>query len=442
MRLNFYLFKSTIVGALGGLLFGFDTAVIAGTTHQLTDIFHLSPAALGLTVSIALWGTVIGAMSAGAIGQKLGGRETLRIMAVLYVISALGCAFSWNWSALVVFRFIGGLGIGGSSVLGPVYIAEIAPAKWRGRLVGLFQINIVIGILLAYASNFFIARLGLGVLEWRWQLGVAAAPAILFLIMLFGIPRSSRWLVTQNRIDEARSVLQMMGSPDSEAELREIVDSIHLERSAKTEPLFQYKYRLPIFLAISIGMFNQLAGINAILYYLNDIFQAAGFSAMSGDLQAVLVGAMNLFATLLAMTVIDKIGRKTLLLIGSVGTDACLIGVASIFFMQRHQSSLLWLLVGYIFFFAISQGSVIWVYISEVFPTRVRSKGQSLGSSSHWIMNAVISGTFPLLARYSAGAPFIFFAAMMVLQFFVVLFIYPETKGYTLEQMQHRLGIE
>jgi SP family arabinose:H+ symporter-like MFS transporter len=233
-----------------------------------------------------------------------------------------------------------------------------------------------------------------------------------------------------------------MGSPDSEAELREIVDSIHLERSAKTEPLFQYKYRLPIFLAISIGMFNQLAGINAILYYLNDIFQAAGFSAMSGDLQAVLVGAMNLFATLLAMTVIDKIGRKTLLLIGSVGTAACLIGVASIFFMQRHQSSLLWLLVGYIFFFAISQGSVIWVYISEVFPTRVRSKGQSLGSSSHWIMNAVISGTFPLLARYSAGAPFIFFAAMMVLQFFVVLFIYPETKGYTLEQMQHRLGIE
>src|SRR5580698_9622352 len=176
MRLNFYLFKSTIVGALGGLLFGFDTAVIAGTTHQLTDIFHLSPAALGLTVSIALWGTVIGAMSAGAIGQKLGGRETLRIMAVLYVISALGCAFSWNWSALVVFRFIGGLGIGGSSVLGPVYIAEIAPAKWRGRLVGLFQINVVAGILLAYLSNYCISRLGLGASEWRWEFGIAALP--------------------------------------------------------------------------------------------------------------------------------------------------------------------------------------------------------------------------------------------------------------------------
>lgn len=442
MRLNFYLFKSTIVGALGGLLFGFDTAVIAGTTHQLTDIFHLSPAALGFTVSIALIGTVIGAMSAGEIGQKLGSRETLRIMAVLYVISALGCAFSWSWLSLIVFRFIGGLGIGGSSVLGPVYIAELAPAKWRGRLVGLFQINIVIGILLAYASNAAIARFGLGALQWRWQLGVAAVPAVLFLIMLFGIPRSSRWLVTQNRIDEARSVLQLMGTPDSEAELKEIVDSIHLERSSRSEPLFQYKYRLPIFLAVSIGMFNQLSGINAILYYMNDIFLAGGFNSMSGDLQAVLVGAMNLVATMLAMTVIDKLGRKTLLLVGSVGTVACLVGVASIFFMKQHQSYLVWLLVAYIFFFAISQGAVIWVYISEVFPTRVRSKGQSLGTSAHWIMNALISFTFPLLAKYSAGAPFVFFAAMMVLQFFVVLFAYPETKGYTLEQMQHRLGIE
>ena len=442
MQLNFYLFKSTIVGALGGLLFGFDTAVIAGTTHQLTEIFHLTPAQLGFTVSIALWGTVIGAMSAGEVGQKIGSRETLRIMAVLYVVSSVGCAISWNWTSLVLFRFIGGLGIGGSSVLGPVYIAELAPAKWRGRLVGLFQINIVLGILLAYASNYYIERLGLGALQWRWQLGVAAAPAALFLIMLYGIPRSSRWLVTQNRIDEARSVLQMMGTPDSEAELREIIDSIHLERSSKSERLFQYKYRLPIFLAVSIGMFNQLAGINAILYYLNDIFRAGGFNAMSRDLQAVLVGAMNLVATLLAMSVIDKLGRKTLLLIGSVGTAFCLICVAAVFFKQQHQSYLVWLLVGYIFFFAISQGSVIWVYISEVFPTRVRAKGQSLGSSSHWIMNAIISGTFPVLAKYSTGAPFVFFAAMMVLQFFVVLFFYPETKGYTLEQMQHKLGIE
>ena len=391
---------------------------------------------------MALIGTIVGAMSAGIPGQKWGGRETLRLLAVFYVLSALGCAFAWNWYVLLAARFIGGLGIGGSSVLGPVYIAELAPAKLRGRLVGLFQINIVIGILLAYFSNYCIARMGLGAAEWRWQFGVAALPAVLFLVMLFGIPPSSRWLVTQNRVEEARSVLQLMGAENPEAELREIVDSIHLERLQTSEPLFAWKYRLPIFLAISIGIFNQLSGINAILYYLNDIFAAAGFSKMSGDLQAVAVGSMNLVATLLAMTVIDKLGRKTLLLIGSVGTAGCLAGVSGVFFTESHQSYLLWLLVAYIAFFAISQGAVIWVYISEVFPNRVRAKGQALGSSSHWIMNAIIAYTFPQLAKSSGAYPFVLFSAMMVVQFFVVLFFYPETKGVTLEQMQHRLGIE
>jgi sugar porter (SP) family MFS transporter len=391
---------------------------------------------------MALIGTIIGAMSAGIPGQKWGGRETLRLLAVFYVLSALGCAFAWNWYVLLAARFIGGLGIGGSSVLGPVYIAELAPARLRGRLVGLFQINIVIGILLAYFSNYCIARMGFGAAEWRWQFGVAALPAVLFLAMLFGIPPSSRWLVTQNRVEEARLVLQLMGAENPEAELREIVDSMHLERLQTSEPLFAWKYRLPIFLAISIGMFNQLSGINAILYYLNDIFAAAGFSKISGDLQAVAVGSMNLVATLLAMTVIDKLGRKTLLLIGSVGTAACLAGVSWVFFTQSHQSYLLWLLVAYIAFFAISQGAVIWVYISEVFPNRVRAKGQALGSSSHWIMNAIIAYTFPQLAKSSGAYPFVLFAAMMVVQFFVVLYFYPETKGITLEQMQHRMGIE
>jgi SP family arabinose:H+ symporter-like MFS transporter len=442
LKMNRYLFKGTAVGALGGLLFGFDTAVIAGATHQLTQVYSLTPAQLGLTVAIALVGTVIGAMSAGAIGQKFGGRDTLRVMAVLYVISALASGLAWSWPVLLVARFIGGLGIGGSSVLGPVYIAELAPAKWRGRLVGMFQVNIVVGILLAYFSNFVIAQLHLGATEWRWQLGIAAIPAVLFLIMLFGIPRSSRWLVTQDRVDEARQVLEMMGSPNSEEELKEIVDSIHLERSHKSEPLFSWKYRKPIFLAATIGMFNQLSGINAILYYLNDIFMKAGFSRMSGDLQAVAIGATNLVFTLLAMTVIDKLGRKMLLLVGSVGTAICLSGVAAVFFSQSHQGLLVWLLVGYIAFFAISQGAVIWVYISEVFPTKVRSKGQSLGSSAHWIMNAAIAFTFPLLAKSSGAYPFVFFAAMMVLQFFVVLFAYPETKGVTLEQLQRQLGIE
>jgi MFS transporter, SP family, arabinose:H+ symporter len=440
--MNANLAKATAVGALGGLLFGFDTAVISGTTHSLTIAYGLSPKALGITVAMALLGTVIGAMSAGIPGQRWGGRETLRVLAVFYVLSALGCAFAWNWHALLIARFIGGLGIGGSSVLGPVYIAELAPAKTRGRLVGTFQINIVIGILLAYLSNYCIGRLGLGAAEWRWQLGIAALPAVLFLVLLFGIPPSSRWLVTQKRVDEARGVLQMMGAENPEAELSEIVDSIHLERLQTSEPLFSWKYRFPLFLAITIGMFNQLSGINAILYYLNDIFAAAGYSKMSGDLQAVAVGGMNLAATLLGMSVIDKLGRKTLLLIGSVGTAACLLGVSWVFFTNSHQSYLLVFLVAYIAFFAISQGAVIWVYISEVFPSRVRAKGQSVGSSSHWIMNAIIAYTFPQLAKSSGAYPFVFFGAMMVLQFFVVFFFYPETKGHTLEEMQHRLGIE
>jgi SP family arabinose:H+ symporter-like MFS transporter len=440
--MNANLAKATAVGALGGLLFGFDTAVISGTTHSLTIAYGLSPKALGITVAMALLGTIVGAMSAGIPGQRWGGRETLRVLAAFYVISALGCAFAWNWHALLVARFIGGLGIGGSSVLGPVYIAELAPAKTRGRLVGTFQINIVIGILLAYLSNYCIGRLGLGAAEWRWQLGVAAFPAVLFLVLLFGIPPSSRWLVTQKRVAEARGVLEMMGAENPAAELSEIVDSIHLERLQTSEPLFSWKYRFPLFLAITIGMFNQLSGINAILYYLNDIFAAAGYSKMSGDLQAVAVGGMNLAATLLGMSVIDKLGRKTLLLIGSVGTAACLFGVSWVFFTNSHQSYLLVFLVAYIAFFAISQGAVIWVYISEVFPSRVRAKGQSVGSSSHWIMNAIIAYTFPQLAKSSGAYPFVFFGAMMVLQFFVVSFFYPETKGHTLEEMQHRLGIE
>jgi MFS transporter, SP family, arabinose:H+ symporter len=442
MKLNSYLLKASIVGAIGGFLFGFDTVVISGTIHALTEVFSLTPRALGFTVSIALWGTVIGSLSAGLLGQRLGGRNALRIMAVLYLVSALGCGLAWSWYSLLIFRFIGGLGIGGSSVLAPVYIAELAPAKLRGRLVGLFQINIVVGILLAYFSNYFIGTLGLGLGEWRWQLGVAAVPALIFFIMLFGIPQSARWLVTQNRVDEARDVLRQLGNENYEIELKEIVDSIQLQSSQGSGSLFSFKYRYPIFLAITIGMFNQLSGINAILYYLNPIFAAAGFSKMSGDLQAVAIGAMNLCATLFAMTLIDKIGRKTLLLIGAVGMVLCLSGVAGIFFTHQHQSWLVLILVGYIFFFAISQGAVIWVYIGEVFPNVVRSKGQSLGSSSHWIMNALIAGIFPVLAKSSGAYPFVFFAVMTAVQFFVVLFFYPETKGFTLEEMQHRLGMD
>lgn len=428
------------MGALGGLLFGFDTAVISGTTHQLTQIFSLSPSQLGLTVSIALIGTVFGALGAGSLGQRIGPRQALRWMALLYIISAIGSALSWNWASLLVFRFIGGLGIGGSSVLGPVYIAEMAPARIRGRMVGLFQVNIVAGILIAYASNYGIASAALGAETWRYQLGIAGLPAVLFLLMLFGVPRSARWLLTQDRIDEARASLGLLGSPDPQAEVDELRRAIHAEAAHRHSPLFTRQLRLPIFLAVSIGLFNQLSGINAILYYLSDIFRAGGFSSVSGDEQSVIIGAVNLVSTLLAMSVIDRVGRKILLLIGSLGTAACLAGAAYVFLSHRHLPALLWLLVGFIFFFAISQGAVIWVYISEVFPTRVRSKGQSLGSSANWVANAAISFAFPVIAKHSSGAPFVFFAVMMLLQFPIVLFFYPETKGASLEQLQEQLG--
>jgi sugar porter (SP) family MFS transporter len=441
MTLSSSLLRSTVVAALGGLLFGFDTAVIAGATSALTHTWALSPNGLGLTVASALVGTILGAMLAGIPGDRLGRRDSLRFMAVLYLVSALGCAFAWDWYSLVFFRFVGGLGIGGSSVLGPMYIAEIAPARWRGRLVGFFQFNVVSGILLAYLSNYLVGLQGFGETEWRWKLGVAAIPAALFFAMLFGIPRSPRWLVRKGRITEARAVLEGLGEENIEQELQGMIASVDLEHGHGQEPLFQAKVRFPLFLAISIAMFNQLSGINAILYYLNDIFAKAGFSKVSGDLQAVAIGATNLLFTMIAMSVIDRIGRKTLLLVGSVGTALCLAGVAHIFFWGNHENLLVWLLIGYIAFFAFSQGAVIWVYLSEVFPTSVRAKGQSLGSFTHWVMNALISWTFPVIAASSKAAPFVFFAACMVLQFVVVLVAYPETKGVTLEDMQKKLAV-
>ncbi len=439
MKLNSYLLKSSIVAALGGLLFGFDTAVIAGATEALTKLYSLSPELKGFTVSAALWGTVLGAMFGGIPGDRYGRRASLRITAVLYLVSALGCALAFNWYALIFARFLCGLAIGASSVLGPMYIAEIAPAKQRGRLVGMFQFNIVFGILVAYLSNYLIGMLGLGDSEWRWKLGVSAAPAALFLIMLYTIAESPRWLAKKGRVKEAEDVLRGTGDPDYKKDLAEIVESMDARHGAADEPLFQRKYRFPIFLAVSIAMFNQFSGINAVLYYLNDIFREAGFDKVNSDLQAVAVGATNLLFTMIAMSVIDKVGRKTLLLIGSIGTSLALAGVAAIFFAGTHQNLLVWCLVGFIAFFAFSQGAVIWVYLSEVFPTRVRAKGQSLGSSTHWVMNAIIANIFPMLAASSGGAPFVFFAVMMLVQFFVVLSTYPETKGHTLEEMEQKL---
>lgn len=441
MKLNGQLIRAALAGALAGLLFGFDTAVISGTTDSLVHVYGLSPSRLGLTVAIALLGTVISAISAGVIGQGLGGRTTLRLTAALYIVSAIGSCLALNWPMLLVARFIGGLAIGASSVVAPVYIAEISPAMWRGRMVGMFQINIVVGILLAYLSNYVVQHLSLGAIEWRAEFGVAIIPALLFFVMLFGIPQSPRWLITRDRPNEARAVLARIGESNPDVELAEIGAAVRRARSEHGESLFVRRYAFPIFLAFSIGALNQLSGINAILYYLNDIFASAGFTAMSGGAQAVAVGLINMLATFAAMTVIDKMGRKKLLLIGSVGCAAALAGVTAIFAREQHQNWLLPLLIIYIFSFAISQGAVIWVYISEIFPSTVRAKGQALGCSAHWGMNAIIALTFPVIAAHSHAAPFAFFAAMMVVQFVVVLLVYPETKGVSLEALEKKLGL-
>lgn len=387
--------------ALAGLLFGFDTAVIAGVIADVRDLFQLSPAAVGVSVSSALWGTLAGALLAGVPGDRYGSRNGLRIMATLYIVSAAGSALAWNWESLVAFRFIAGLAIGGSSVLAPVYISEMAPPARRGALVGLFQLNIVAGILVAYLSNYLIGGAQLGTMEWRVKLGITTLPAVVFFALLFRVPQSPLWLAAKDRVT--------------------------------VEKLSWHAHRKPILLAITLAVFNQLAGINAILYYLNDIFAAAGYSKMSGHLQAVFIGATNLLFTVLALLVIDRIGRRRLLLIGSVGMAICLAFVALVMNGQQPESRLIYVLVGFIAFFAFSQGAVIWVYISEIFPTSVRSRGQSLGSSTHWLLNALISIGFPIVAAWSKPAPFAFFAVMMVLQFFVVLTFFPETRGAVLK---------
>jgi SP family arabinose:H+ symporter-like MFS transporter len=435
------LLRTAMIASLGGLLFGFDTAVIAGATGALSRVFTLTPTTLGLTVSSALWGTVIGAAFSGPLSDRFGRRSCLQALALLYLVSALGCVLAWNWYALLIFRALSGLAIGSSSVISPTYIAEIAPPNLRGRLVGMFQFSVVFGILLAYFSNYCVGLLGIGVNEWRVKFGVAAVPALFFLLALLKIPESPRWLVGKGRTDEAIAVLNDMGEPDPEGDVADILLSLQTQLSAASEKLFQWRYRLPIFLAITIGLFNQLSGVNAILYYLNSIFERAGFDQVSSNLQAVIIGFTNLAAVTAAMFCIDRMGRRLLLLIGAVGTTICLAGVGFIFHVHRYQAALLWLLVGFIGFFSFSQGSVIWVYISEIFPNQVRAKGQSLGSFTHWIMNAIVSAVFPLVAARWGAAPFFFFAVMMALQFFVVLFIYPETRGISLEAMEETLHV-
>lgn len=457
MKLNRYLLGSTLVAALGGFLFGFDTAVISGATEMLRSLFSLTSNQLGFTVASALVGTIVGSLAAGKPTEWLGRKPVLMWLAGLYFISALGCGLAWSWYSLLSFRFIGGLAIGGASVVSPMYIAEISPPHARGRLVAVSQLNVVAGILTAYFSNYLIAAIMAGnPTAWRWMLGIVAVPAILFLLFLLPIPESPRWLVKRHRRDEALGILQKLGNDNAAGVLGEIVDSLHEETVGADEPFFRRKYLRPILLAFMVASFNQLAGINALIYYTADIFRMAGAEQTSALLQSVVIGLTNLVFTLIAMSVIDHFGRKRLLMIGAVGLAICLATTAGAFYMGEQIKSgalsesyraavgplVLGSLIGYIAFFAFSQGSVIWVFISEIFPNRVRARGQALGSVTHWCWCAIVSWTFPVIADFSKSGPFLFFSVMMMLQLLLVWKFMPETKGASLEQIQRELGIE
>ena len=433
---------STLIAALGGLLFGFDTAVISGTVDSLERVFGLDEFSLGFTVAMALIGTIVGAFTAGKPADSYGRRRVLTVLAVLYLVSAIGSAVAQSWIPFLIYRFVGGLAVGGSSVVAPMYIAEISPSHLRGRLVMANQLNVVTGILLAFFSNYLVAQAFDTSVAWRWMFGVEALPAALFFALLFFIPFSPRWLVKQGRIDEARTVLGELGHEHVEDELGEIVASLERDIGRGAEPLFQKAYAFPIFLAWAVAMFNQLSGINALMYYAPSIFQQAGAAADDALLQAVAVGGTNLVFTALALLAIDRFGRRPLLIVGSLGTAACLALVAYGFSSEATQGGLVLIgLLGFIAFFAMSQGAVIWVFISEIFPNRVRSKGQALGSFTHWFMAAVVSWTFPVIADLSGAFAFSFFSAMMLLQFFFAWKVMPETKGFSLEELEVKLGI-
>lgn len=433
---NLRVFAWSIILALGGFLFGFDTAVISGVEKTIQQIFNLSPFWQGFTISSALIGTVIGALSAGSPADKYGRKPILFIIAFLFIIAAIGSALAKTLPVFIIYRFMGGLGVGASSVVAPMYISEISPAKIRGRMTALFQFNVIFGILMAYISNYLLSNIGSN--SWRWMLGVGGIPAVAYFLLLFLVPESPRFLIKKGKIIKARNVLEKIESRDIETEILEIKESLNQIK----ENLFSGRYSKPISIAFLVAMFNQFSGINAILYYAPRIFQLAGLSSAASMFQPVLIGITNGLFTVLGLVIIDKVGRKKLLIVGSIGMAICLGLVAWTFYMQSFGGyELLIFLIGYIMFFAFSTGAVIWVLISEVFPNNVRGQGQSLGSFTHWFFAAIITFLFPVVAeeyKFGSGHAFLFFSIMMIIQVIVVWKYFPETKGKTLEE----LGIE
>ena len=434
------MFYVAFVASLGGLLFGFDTAVISGAEKDIQQVYNLSDFLHGFTMSSALIGTIIGALFSTKPVEKYGRQKSLIVIAVMYLLSAIGSALAPDtaWWLFISSRFLGGLAVGASSVAGPLYIAEVSPSHWRGRFVAFFQFNIVLGIVLAYYSNLLIDGFDN---DWRWMLGVESVPALLFAVLLFTIPESPRWLMGQNREEEALAVLARVDDTDLEGQVAEIRQSL-AQDNKEGEALFQHKYWKPVLIAFLIATFNQLAGINAILYYAPRIFEMSGVARGASLMQSVIIGLTNLTFTMIGMMLIDKVGRKKLLYIGSVGMTLAL-GIASYGFYNELTTGYLLLLCVMVFiaFFAISLGACIWVVIAEVFPNSVRGKGQVLGSMTHWFWSALLTWTFPVfLGTGSSGGALIFgiFAVMSALSI-VFAWKLPETKNKSLEQIQREL---
>lgn len=438
-RSSFFLLAlSALVAALGSFLFGFDTAVISGTTGALRSVFGLSDGMLGFTVSSALIGTMLGALGAARPADRWGRRPVLAILAVFFLVSAAGCAFAWNWYALIFFRFLGGVAVGGASVVSPLYITEIAPAKQRGLLVTISQLNIVLGILGAYFSNYLIiGMLGdASLVAWRYMFGVMAAPSLLFFVLALVIPESPRWLVKADRHSDAETVLKRLGHQTPTGQVQAIVESLEADSRKTHQHLFHRAHLKPLLLALMVAAFNQLDGINAVLYYSGDIFRMAGASNTNAMMQSVEIGFVNLVMTLLAMALIDRLGRKPLLMIGSVTFVASHVLAAWAFYTHAQGWPVLVAMMGVVGSHSFSQGAVVWVYINEILPNAVRAGGSAAACFLMWSLCATISWTFPVVAAHSGAFAFGFFAVMMAVQFVLVWRFLPETKGVSLEAME------
>ncbi len=429
----------SITAAFAGFLFGFDTVVISGAEKTLQSLWKSSDVFHGtVIIGMALWGTMVGAIFGGLPTNRFGRKKTLVFIGMLYTVSALGSAFANEPYTFAFFRFIGGLGVGASTIAAPAFISEIAPPKDRGKLVAMYQFNIVLGILAAFLSNYLIS--GIGENAWRWMLGVEAVPAFIYTLFALGLPKSPRWLIIKSRLDEAKDVLKLM-YPGRDFEKRILEINQQGDTSSQSENIFMRKYRFPLILAFLIAFFNQLSGINAFLYYAPRILVESGMEESSALVGSIGIGLANLLFTLLGLYLIDRLGRRQLMYMGSVGYIVSLTLVSSAFYLDWGGQIVPVLLFLFIGAHAIGQGTVIWVFISEIFPNHLRGSGQSFGSSIHWILAAIVPSLVPILfTRVGPGTVFAFFAFMMVLQLLFVAFVMPETKGVSLEELGRALS--